>query len=225
MISGTIVLKNQFIDSQISHGWWLMKIGFEAPVDQPMVTIYGRVCLTGPSISPKGHDGNNKAGSRNINDCAWKVDVEIVLQFKWQFLWHSHISGLVQKNLANHWLFFSWLLVQLVLMTVATAFFLGSLAQNFALPITTFLGLLGVWLATFFLDRCLSSGSWAPGADQVTGGPRFSCSLHHLMVIPYQNQWFIIIFSMKTDVFEGIPYFQTNQFQVVGWSSFFLDQW
>jgi hypothetical protein len=30
---------------------------------------------------------------------------------------------------------------------------------------------------------------------------------------------------MKTDVFEGIPYFQTNQFQVVGWSSFFLDQW
>jgi hypothetical protein len=122
----------------------------------------------------------------------------------------------IQKNLANHWLFFSWLLVQLVLMTVATAFFLGSLAQNFALPITTFLGLLGVWLATFFLDRCLSSGSWAPGADQVTGGPRFSCSLHHLMVIPYQNQWFIIIFSMKTDVFEGIPYFQTNQFQVVG---------
>ena len=54
MISGTIVLKNQFIDSQISHGWWLMKIGFEAPVDQPMVTIYGRVGLTGPSISPKG---------------------------------------------------------------------------------------------------------------------------------------------------------------------------
>jgi len=56
-----------------------MKIGFEAPVDQPMVTIYSRVCLTGPSISPKGRDGNNKAGSRNINDCAWKVDVEIVL--------------------------------------------------------------------------------------------------------------------------------------------------
>ena len=105
---------------------------------------------------------------------------------------HIYFRTFSSQNVANHWRFFVGCWFKRDCSVPGQLLGITGAAQNFALPITTFLGLLGVWLATFVFDRCLSAGSRGPG-----------CSLHHLMVIPYEIQWFIIISSIKTRGFWG----------------------
>lgn len=177
--------------------WW--RLGLRLLLINPWLRFMVGFVWPAPLFHQKGHDGNNKAGSRNINYCAWKVDVEIVLHGtsqKWLsgnfYGIHIYFRTFSSQNVANHWRFFVGCWFKRDCSVPGQLLGITGAAQNFALPITTFLGLLGVWLATFVFDRCLSAGSRGPG-----------CSLHHLMVIPYEIQWFIIISSIKTRGFWG----------------------
>ena len=84
MISGTIVVKNQSIDSQISNGWFLIRIGFKTPVNQPMVNGFD---IWNTRISPallfQKKDmmvATRKQALKTMIDCTWKVDVSEFLK-------------------------------------------------------------------------------------------------------------------------------------------------